>query len=184
MFAAILLASSFVSSLAAIANIWEQPMPLGCSSDGGNRLGEDHDKIDTDRFSCGLVAGRSYVCHGSKWSTHWRISSSAVEPQSLRLLSSSLLSSSLLRPLSSSLSSLSSLSRLLSLLRDSNATLNPCAVSRELSNIRSNASRFVSGQQLRRWSPEEPLELSQTPDPGIKHRMRVMVCISPEARSA
>ena len=119
MFAAILLASSFVSSLAAIANIWEQPMPLGCSSDGGNRLGEDHDKIDTDRFSCGLVAGRSYVCHGSKWSTHWRISSSAVEPQSLRLLSLSLLSSSLLRPLSSSLSSLSSLSRLLSLLRDS-----------------------------------------------------------------
>jgi len=68
--------------------------------------------------------------------------------------------------------------------RLSNATLNPCAVSRELSNIRSNASRFVSGQQLRRWSPEEPLELSQTPDPGIKHRMRVMVCISPEARSA
>ena len=57
--------------------------------------------------------------------------------------------------------------------RLSNATLNPCAVSRELSNIRSNASRFVSGQQLRRWSPEEPLELSQTPDPGMKHCMRV-----------
>jgi len=44
----------------------------------------------------GLVAGRSCVCHGSKWSSHWRISTSAVEPQSLwllRLLSSSLLSS-------------------------------------------------------------------------------------------
>ena len=93
-------------------------MPLGCSFDGGNRLGEDHDKIGTDRSSCGLVAGRSYVCHGSKWSTHWRISTSAVEPQSLRLLSSSLLSSSLLRPLSSSLSSLS---RLLSPLKETAA---------------------------------------------------------------
>lgn len=75
-------------------------MAVGCSFDGANRPGEDHDKISTNRSSGGLVAGRSYVCHGSKWSSHWRISTSAVEPQSLWLLwllSPSLLPSSLLR---------------------------------------------------------------------------------------
>jgi hypothetical protein len=66
--------------------LWEPPMPVDCSFGGANRLGEDHDKISTYRPSGGLVAGRSYVCHGSKWSTHWRISTSAVEPQSLWLL--------------------------------------------------------------------------------------------------
>src|SRR6516164_2865207 len=68
-------------------------MPVGCSFGGANWLGEDHDKISTDRSSGGLVAGRSYVCHGSKWSTHpTRISRGGAEPPSLwpSLLPSSL----------------------------------------------------------------------------------------------
>src|SRR5262245_36218783 len=86
---------------------------------GRNRPGEDHDKISTDRSSGGLVAQWSYVCHGSKWTTHWeRISTSGVEPQSLWLLRlpSSLLSSPL-RLLSSSLLSSSLPSLLLELVR-------------------------------------------------------------------
>ena len=88
-----------------IAPFWEQPMPVGCSFGGANRLGEDHDKISTDRSSGGLVSGRSHDRLGSKWSAHGGISASAVEPESLwllRLPSSPLrLPSSLLRLLSS-----------------------------------------------------------------------------------
>jgi hypothetical protein len=70
-----------------LMRIWEQRAPVGCSSDGsGNRHGEDHDEISTDRPGGSVLAGRSYVCHGSKWPSHWRISTSAVEPQSFWLL--------------------------------------------------------------------------------------------------
>src|SRR5215472_3765224 len=63
---------------------WEGPAPLGCSLAGsGNRHGENHDENSTDRPSGRLIAGRSQDCHGSKWSAHWRISASAVEPESL-----------------------------------------------------------------------------------------------------
>jgi hypothetical protein len=106
----------------AIANLWEQPMTVGGSFGGANRFGEGHDKISTDRSSGGLVAGRSYDSHGSKWSAHWRISTSTVEPEFLwllRLPSSPLwLPSSLLRLLSSPLPS----SSLVSLLKE---TLRP-----------------------------------------------------------
>jgi hypothetical protein len=40
----------------------------------------------TDRAGRSPINGRGRVCHGSKWSRHRRISASAVEPQSLRLL--------------------------------------------------------------------------------------------------
>ena len=85
---------------------WEPPMPVDCSFAGSNRYGEDHDKISMDRSSGGLVAGRSYICHGSKWPGHWRISASHEKPESLSLprLPSSLLGLlSSLSPLPSSL---------------------------------------------------------------------------------
>jgi hypothetical protein len=67
-----------------LLHLWEQPRPIGCSFSGANSLGEDHDKISTDRSGGGLVGGRSYLCHGSKWSTHTtRISRGGAEPQSL-----------------------------------------------------------------------------------------------------
>jgi hypothetical protein len=56
-----------------------------------------HDKISTDRSNGGLVGGRSHDSHGSKWSAHWRISTSSVEPEFLWPLR---LPSSLLRLLS------------------------------------------------------------------------------------
>jgi hypothetical protein len=37
----------------------------------------------TDRAGRSPINGRGRVCHGSKWSSHRRISASAVEPQSL-----------------------------------------------------------------------------------------------------
>jgi len=67
---------------------------------------EDHDEISADRSSGGVVGGRSHDGHGSKWPSHWRISTSAVEPKSLWPLR---LPSSLLRPPSSLLRLLSSL---------------------------------------------------------------------------
>src|SRR5215472_7283560 len=89
-------------------------MPVGCSFGGANWHGEDHDQNSTDRLCSCLIAGRSYVCPSSKWSAHRRISTGAVESQSLRpRLPSSL-------RLSSSLSSLrlpSSAPRLLPLLK-------------------------------------------------------------------
>ena len=57
-------------------------MLVGSSLDGVG-LGEDDDKITTDRSSGGLVGGRSHDSHGSKWSAHWRISTSSVEPEFL-----------------------------------------------------------------------------------------------------
>src|SRR5262249_56067777 len=78
---------------------------------GGGGFGEDHDKISTDRSSGGLVGGRNDDGHGSKWPSHWRLSTSAVEPKSLWPLR---LSSSLLRLLSQLLRLLSQLLRLLS----------------------------------------------------------------------
>src|ERR1700758_602968 len=69
------------------------------------KSGENHDEISTDRSGDGLVVGRNNDSDGSKWSAHWRLSTSAVEPESLwllRLPSSPLwLPSSLLRLLSS-----------------------------------------------------------------------------------
>ena len=49
------------SSHRALANLWEQLMPVGGSSGGANRLGEGHDKVSTDRSSGGLVGGRSHI---------------------------------------------------------------------------------------------------------------------------
>jgi hypothetical protein len=85
------------SSLCAITDLWEQPMPVGYSFLAANRLGEDHDKISMDRSNGDLVGGRSHDSHGSKWSAHWRISTSSVEPEFLWPLR---LPSSLLRLLS------------------------------------------------------------------------------------
>ncbi len=48
----------------------------------GNRHGEGHDEISTDRLGGGIVSGRSYVCHGSKWPRHRRIPTGAMESQS------------------------------------------------------------------------------------------------------
>jgi len=45
-----------------LLRIWEQPAPVGCSSDGsGNRHGEGHDEISRDRLGGSVLAGRSYV---------------------------------------------------------------------------------------------------------------------------
>jgi hypothetical protein len=91
-----------------------------------NRHGEDHDKINAHRSGGGLAGGRGHDSHGSKWSAHWRISTSAVEPESLWLLrlpssplwlSSSLLPSPLLCLLSSPLPSPSLVSLLKETLR-------------------------------------------------------------------
>jgi len=89
------------------SSAWERPVPVGCSLAGlGNWRGENHDENSTD-WRCGrLTAGRGHDCHGSKWSAHWRIPTSAVEPKSLWPLR---LPSSLLRPPSSLLRLLSSL---------------------------------------------------------------------------
>ena len=70
-----------------LLRIWEQSAPVGCSSDGsGNRHGEDHDEISTDRPSSGLVAECSYVCHCSKWPSHRRVSAGHEKPKPLRPL--------------------------------------------------------------------------------------------------
>src|SRR5215831_9046623 len=77
---------------------WERPAPIECSLAGsGNRHGENRDENSTDR-------PWGHDGHCSKWSANWRISASAVEPESLwplRLPASPLcLLSSLLRLLS------------------------------------------------------------------------------------
>jgi hypothetical protein len=65
----------------------EPAVLFGCSSGGsGNRHGEDHDEISTDRFGGGLIARRSHACHGSKWPADRRISTGHEKPESLRLL--------------------------------------------------------------------------------------------------
>src|SRR5215472_15737955 len=84
---------------------WERPAPVECSLAGsGNRHGENRDENSTDRPCGRFIVGRSHDSYGSKWSAHWRISASAVEPEflwPLRLPASSLcLLSSLLRLLS------------------------------------------------------------------------------------
>src|SRR5690348_4694001 len=48
----------------------------------GNWHGEHHDEISTDRLGGGIANGRCYVCHGSKWPRHRRISTRAMESQS------------------------------------------------------------------------------------------------------
>jgi hypothetical protein len=64
----------------------EPPAPVGCFFGGANRPGEDHDKISTDRSNGGLIAGRSYVCAGPKWSGNRSVSTGHKKPEPLWLL--------------------------------------------------------------------------------------------------
>src|SRR5262249_30405634 len=108
------LASSFVSNFAADRRALIRPVQRMYFTSTVHRtsylgylsrpwLGGNHDKVSTHRPSGSLAGGRSHDGHGSKWSAHWWISSSAVEPEflwPLRLPASSSLLSSLLRLLS------------------------------------------------------------------------------------
>ena len=77
---------SNISGILSLSRIREQPVPVGCCFAGpGNRHGEDHDENGTDRPRGSVIFGRGHNCGGSKWSSHWRISTRAVEPQSLWL---------------------------------------------------------------------------------------------------
>jgi hypothetical protein len=49
----------------------------------GRTNGEKHEANSADRVRNGSVNGRSYACRGSKWPTHRRIPTGAVEPQPL-----------------------------------------------------------------------------------------------------
>ena len=65
-----------------------EPLPSMFPEVAGRRRtnGERNEANSMDRTGRSPVNGRDCVCHGSKWSCHWRISAGAVEPQSLRLL--------------------------------------------------------------------------------------------------
>jgi hypothetical protein len=54
----------------------------------GIGMEKDHDKISTDRFSGGLIAGWSYVCAGPKWSGNRSVSTGHKKPEPLWLLRS------------------------------------------------------------------------------------------------
>ena len=61
--------------------LWEPWCRFACSLGGpGNRHGENHDEISTDRSGNGLVVGRNHDSDGPKWSAHWRIPTSPMEP--------------------------------------------------------------------------------------------------------
>jgi hypothetical protein len=139
-------------------HLWEQPMPVGGSFVGANRLGEGHDKISTDWSGGGLVGGRSHDSHGPKWAAHWRISTGAVESESLWLLR---LPSSPLWPPSSLLRLLSSpppSSVLVSLLKRNFGRIADVTAARGCplltqSGHRANLRKYRQGLRLLRFEP-------------------------------
>jgi hypothetical protein len=70
---------------ALIRPFQEQPIPVGCSFGGADRLGENHDTISTDRPRSCLSVRRSDVGYGPKWSGHRRVST-GEKPEPVRLL--------------------------------------------------------------------------------------------------